>query len=53
VEIAKVPVTDETGLWPALRIECDGEPVVYQSGGIRVPKVPHPHYDPCPSDIAH
>jgi alpha-L-fucosidase len=53
LQIGNVPKTDETGLWPALRIECDGAPMVYQSGGLRIPKVPHPHYDPCPSDIAH
>jgi hypothetical protein len=53
VQIANVPATDETGLWPALKIECDGAPVVYQTGGLRIPKAPHPHYDPCPSDIAH
>jgi glyoxylase-like metal-dependent hydrolase (beta-lactamase superfamily II) len=53
VQIGNVPATDETGLWPALRIECDTPPVVYQSGGLRIPKAPHPHYDPCPSDIAH
>ena len=53
VQIRNVPATDETGLWPALKIECDGPPVVYQSGGLRIPKAPHPHYDPCPSDIAH
>ena len=29
VQIANVPATDETGLWPALRIECDSAPVVY------------------------
>jgi hypothetical protein len=48
-----VPTTDESGLWPVLEIECDAPPVVYQTGGLRVPKAPHPHYDPCPSDIAH
>ena len=53
LQISGVPIKDETGLWPALRIECDGPPVVYQSGGLRVPTVSHPHYDPCPSDIAH
>ncbi len=53
VRISHVPAVDESGLWPALKIECDGPPVVYQSGGLRIPKVPHPHYDPCPSDIAH
>jgi len=53
VQITNVPATDETGLWPALRIECDGPPVVYQTGGLRIPKAPHPHYDSCPSDLAH
>jgi alpha-L-fucosidase len=53
VRISGVPTVGETGLWPVLHIECDGPPVVYQSGGLRVPSVSHPHYDPCPSDIAH
>ena len=53
LQIGNVPKNDETGLWPALRITCDGPPVVYQSGGLRIPSVAHPHYDPCPSEIAH
>lgn len=53
VPIANVTATDETRLWPSLRIDCEGDPLVYQAGGLRTPKVPHPHYDPCPSDIAH
>lgn len=53
VQISNVPKTDESGLWPALKIQCDGPPMIYQSGGLRIPKVPHHHYDPCPSDIAH
>ncbi|MEI6492955.1 MAG: alpha-L-fucosidase [Verrucomicrobiota bacterium] len=53
VQIGNIPKLDETGLWPALRIECDAPPIVYQSGGLRVPNVLHPHYDPCPSDIEH
>ncbi len=40
-------------LCTVLRIECDAPPVLYQTGGMRVPRVAHPHYDPCPSDIAH
>ena len=40
-------------LCPVFRIECDRPPALYQSGGLRIPKVPHPHYDPCPSDIKH
>lgn len=38
---------------PVLRIACDRPPVLYQTGGLCMPSVPHPHYDPCPSDIAH
>jgi len=38
---------------PVIKIECDRPPALYQCGGQRIPKVPHPHYDPCPSDIAH
>jgi len=53
LRISGIPAADESGLWPVLQIECDTPPVVYQNGGLRVPKVPHPHYDPCPSDIAH
>jgi alpha-L-fucosidase len=34
-----------------LRLRFDGVPEAYQSGGIRVPTVPHPHYDPCPSEL--
>lgn len=36
---------------PVIKIECDRPPVMYQTGGMRNPRVPHPHYDPCPSDI--
>ena len=53
LQIENVPPTDITGLWPALKIECAGPPVLYQTGGLRIPKVPHPHYDPCPSDMTH
>lgn len=34
-----------------LKLECDSEPSIYLTGGMRVPKVEHPHYDPCESDI--
>lgn len=34
-------------------LECDGPPVLYRSGGLVDPKVSHPRYDPCPSDIQH
>lgn len=51
--IQGIPEKDKSGHWPVLRIRCDKEPRLYQTGGMRVPRVPHPHYDPCPSDIAH
>jgi len=35
-----------------LRLGCSGVPSQYQTGGLRVPRVPHPHYDPCPSELA-
>lgn len=39
-------------LCPVLRLSCDHPPVIYQCAGMRVPRVDHPHYDPCESDIA-
>lgn len=36
---------------PVLKIDCDGQPCVYRTGGMRTPKVPHPRYDPVESDI--
>lgn len=44
---------DPEGLCPVLRLECDAPPNMYLSGGMRVPRVSHPPYDPCPSDIMH
>lgn len=38
-------------LAPVLRITCAEKPVLYNCGGMRVPKVPHPPYDPLPSDM--
>ena len=48
-----LPDTPPDPVCPVLRFECDREPSVYLTGGLRVPNCPHPHYDPCPSDIAH
>ena len=36
---------------PVLRIECDGAPSIYRTGGMRVPKCQHPRYDPVQPDI--
>lgn len=40
-------------LCPVLRFECDRPPVLYLTGGMRVPRVPHPHYDPVSPDILY
>jgi alpha-L-fucosidase len=53
VELTGLPDAPPDPVCPVLRIECDRPPVIYQCGGLREPKVPHPHYDPCPSDIMH
>jgi len=36
---------------PVLRLTCTRPPRLYLTAGMRVPRVPHPHYDPCPSDL--
>ncbi len=53
VRLTGLPDTPPDPLCPVFRIECDRPPSLYQCGGLRIPKVPHPHYDPCPSDIRH
>lgn len=34
-----------------LALACDAPPSLYLTGGLRVPKVDHPRYDPVPSDL--
>jgi alpha-L-fucosidase len=53
VTLSGLPDLPPDPLCPVFRIECDRPPSLYQCGGLRVPKVQHPHYDPCPSDIKH
>jgi len=36
---------------PVFKIEGESKPRMYLTGGMRTPKVSHPHYDPCASDI--
>ena len=38
---------------PVLRIECDKAPSIYRTGGMRLPKVKHPRYDPIQPDIQY
>lgn len=56
-EDGKLAILGLPGKSPSLcqvfKISCDRPPVIYCTGGMRNPQVPHPHYDPCPSDIMH
>ena len=38
---------------PVLKFICDRPPAVYRTGGLRVPEVPHPRYDPIQPDIQY
>ncbi|MCF7838916.1 MAG: alpha-L-fucosidase [Candidatus Marinimicrobia bacterium] len=49
--LSGLPANPPDPVCPVLRLECDRAPALYQTGGLRVPNGPHPHYDPCPSDI--
>jgi len=51
VTLCGLPDAPPDPLCPVFRIVCDRPPALYQCGGLRVPRAPHPHYDPCPSDI--
>jgi alpha-L-fucosidase len=53
VTLSGLPALSPDPVCPVLEIECDRPPMLYQSGGLRIPNAPHPHYDPCPSDIQH
>ncbi len=47
------PPALEPGALPRVyRITCEGPVALYWTGGMRVPSVPHPRYDPVASDIA-
>lgn len=53
VTLRGLPDSPPDSLCPVFRIECDQPPSLYQCGGLRIPSVTHPHYNPCPSDIKH
>jgi len=53
VTTSGLPDTPPDPVCSVIRYDCDRPPVMYLTGGLRVPQAPHPHYDPCPSDIAH
>lgn len=49
--IRGLPENPPDMICPAIRIDCKEVPVIQIGGGMRIPGVPHPPYDPCPSDI--
>jgi len=49
--ITGLPVRPPDPVCPVLRLTCTRPPSLYLTAGMRVPSVPHPHYDPCPSDL--
>ncbi|HAI14795.1 MAG TPA: alpha-L-fucosidase [Phycisphaerales bacterium] len=53
VRVTGLPKDNPDTLYPVLTFECDGQPELNTTAGMRVPAVKHPPYDPCPSDIAH
>jgi len=53
VVITGLPAITPDPVCPVIKYEFEGAPGMYMTGGIRTPQVKHPHYDPCPSDIAH
>ncbi|MEI8309357.1 MAG: alpha-L-fucosidase [Verrucomicrobiota bacterium] len=46
-----LPVRPPDPYCPVLQLDFDSEPSLYLTAGMRIPKVTHPSYDPCPSDI--
>jgi alpha-L-fucosidase len=53
ITIKGLPDQPTDPVCPVLRLECDRPPTMYLTAGVRVPRVAHPPYDPCPSDLAH
>jgi len=51
VVVSGLPARPPDPLCTVVRFECDRPPVLYMCAGLRVPDVPHPHYDPSPSDL--
>jgi alpha-L-fucosidase len=50
--VSELPGTAPDDECTVIKIECATPPAIYNCGGMRIPEVDHPRYDPCPSDIA-
>ena len=51
VRFTNLPADPPNPLGGVLAVDCDRPPCLYLTGGMRIPEVPHPRYDPCPSDV--
>lgn len=51
--VIELPPQLEQEFCPVLRLRCDRAPSLYRTGGMRVPRVPHPRYDPIRPDIQY
>jgi hypothetical protein len=51
VTVTGLPDTPPDAICPVLRLDCAEIPRMYLTGGMRVPNVSHPPYDPCQSEI--
>jgi alpha-L-fucosidase len=52
IVVTGLPEETPDPVCPVLRLDCRDVPSMYLTGGMRIPTVPHPPYDPCASDIA-
>lgn len=53
VTVKGLPEMPPDEVCPVLRFDCRDVPEIQLGGGMRIPRVPHPPYDPCPPDIMH
>ncbi len=51
--VIELPEALHAQFCPVLKMECEGQPSVYRTGGMRVPNCRHTRYDPAPSDIQY
>ena len=51
VVVKGLPEASPDPVCPVLRFDCREKPVLNLTAGMRIPKVAHPTYDPCDSDI--
>jgi len=53
VTVFDLPEAAPDPICTVLKFVCADVPEIYLAGGMRIPTVAHPPYDPCPSDILH